>query len=271
MRLRRRGVLVGRGVLRNPWILAQAADLVAGRTPRTVTMQERGQFLLDYIDLLLDQREHEQQGFRHVAPGIVPAASACVGARALGYQQAASAVCVVLERTRLRLASSGCRQQRREYPAPPSSHRGLLHECPGDGLAPDAVRRFTSFARDRGYASSDQRERLLCVSRTGAECAGRGIPRGTVPFRLRERRFIGRCSASVCGARRAVPRSERRALPAVALTTNQALLTAWSNDYQFDDIFARQIEGLGQSGRRRVGDFDERQFRQRRQRSSSRA
>jgi len=38
---------------------------------------------------------------------------------------------------------------------------------------------------------------------------------------------------------------ERRALPAVALTTNQALLTAWSNDYQFDDIFARQIEGLG--------------------------
>src|SRR5712692_772079 len=28
------GVLVGRGVLRNPWILSQAADLAAGRTPR---------------------------------------------------------------------------------------------------------------------------------------------------------------------------------------------------------------------------------------------
>ena len=28
------GVLVGRGVLRNPWILAQAADLAAGRPPR---------------------------------------------------------------------------------------------------------------------------------------------------------------------------------------------------------------------------------------------
>ena len=63
------GVLVGRGVLRNPWILAQAADIAAGRPPRTVTMRERGQFLLDYIDLLLDQREQEQQGFRHVAPG----------------------------------------------------------------------------------------------------------------------------------------------------------------------------------------------------------
>ncbi len=27
------GVLVGRGVLRNPWILAQAQDLVEGRPP----------------------------------------------------------------------------------------------------------------------------------------------------------------------------------------------------------------------------------------------
>jgi tRNA-dihydrouridine synthase B len=63
------GVLVGRGVLRNPWILAQAADVVGGGEPRTVTMRERGQFLLDYLDLLLDQRDLEPQGFRHVAPG----------------------------------------------------------------------------------------------------------------------------------------------------------------------------------------------------------
>lgn len=42
--------------------------------------------------------------------------------------------------------------------------------------------------------------------------------------------------------------AERRALPAIALTTNQAILTAWSNDYSFDDIFARQIEALGLPG-----------------------
>jgi D-sedoheptulose 7-phosphate isomerase len=41
---------------------------------------------------------------------------------------------------------------------------------------------------------------------------------------------------------------ERRALPAIALTTNQALLTAWSNDHQFDDVFARQVEALGRPG-----------------------
>ena len=32
------GVLVGRGVLRNPWILAQAGDLAAGRPPREITL-----------------------------------------------------------------------------------------------------------------------------------------------------------------------------------------------------------------------------------------
>src|SRR5688572_2349512 len=42
--------------------------------------------------------------------------------------------------------------------------------------------------------------------------------------------------------------AERRALPAIALTTNQAILTAWSNDYSFDDVFARQIEALGSKG-----------------------
>ena len=42
--------------------------------------------------------------------------------------------------------------------------------------------------------------------------------------------------------------AERRPLPAIALTTNQAILTAWSNDYSFDDVFARQVEALGVAG-----------------------
>jgi tRNA-dihydrouridine synthase B len=63
------GVLVGRGVLRNPWILAQAADLAAGRTPRVVGLQERGEFLCAYIEMLLNERVDEDDGFRHFAPG----------------------------------------------------------------------------------------------------------------------------------------------------------------------------------------------------------
>jgi D-sedoheptulose 7-phosphate isomerase len=41
---------------------------------------------------------------------------------------------------------------------------------------------------------------------------------------------------------------DRKPLPAIALTTNQAILTAWSNDYAFEDVFARQVEALGQRG-----------------------
>ncbi|MBU4376442.1 MAG: D-sedoheptulose 7-phosphate isomerase [Candidatus Omnitrophica bacterium] len=40
-------------------------------------------------------------------------------------------------------------------------------------------------------------------------------------------------------------RAERRALPAVALTTNTSILTALSNDYGYDISFKRQIEALG--------------------------
>lgn len=62
------GVLVGRGVLRNPWILAQAADIRAGRPARVVTLQDRGRFLLEYIELLQDERIREPEGFRITAP-----------------------------------------------------------------------------------------------------------------------------------------------------------------------------------------------------------
>jgi nifR3 family TIM-barrel protein len=65
LRLGVEGVLVGRGVLRNPWILSQAADLAAGRHVRVIGPVERLQFLLEYIDLLLNERVREPEGFRH--------------------------------------------------------------------------------------------------------------------------------------------------------------------------------------------------------------
>jgi D-sedoheptulose 7-phosphate isomerase len=41
---------------------------------------------------------------------------------------------------------------------------------------------------------------------------------------------------------------ERRALPAVALTTDSSALTAIANDYGFERVFERQIEALGRPG-----------------------
>jgi len=41
---------------------------------------------------------------------------------------------------------------------------------------------------------------------------------------------------------------ERAALPCVALTTDTSILTAVANDYDFEDVFARQVEGLVKEG-----------------------
>jgi len=41
---------------------------------------------------------------------------------------------------------------------------------------------------------------------------------------------------------------ERRALPAIALTTDSSILTALGNDYGFDAVFTRQIEALALPG-----------------------
>jgi len=42
--------------------------------------------------------------------------------------------------------------------------------------------------------------------------------------------------------------SDRRALPAIALTTDTSALTAIANDYGYDDVFSRQVAGLAQQG-----------------------
>lgn len=45
----------------------------------------------------------------------------------------------------------------------------------------------------------------------------------------------------------------RKSLPCISLTTNSSLLTACANDYGFEEIFARQMEGLGREGDYLVG------------------
>ncbi len=40
----------------------------------------------------------------------------------------------------------------------------------------------------------------------------------------------------------------RAPMAALALATNQAYLTAWSNDVSYDDVFAREIEAIGRPG-----------------------
>ncbi|MFD1625104.1 D-sedoheptulose-7-phosphate isomerase [Azospirillum griseum] len=41
---------------------------------------------------------------------------------------------------------------------------------------------------------------------------------------------------------------ERRGLKAICLSSNPAVLTAWSNDYSYDTVFSRQTEAYGEAG-----------------------
>ncbi|MEP6570508.1 MAG: D-sedoheptulose 7-phosphate isomerase [Acidobacteriota bacterium] len=42
--------------------------------------------------------------------------------------------------------------------------------------------------------------------------------------------------------------AQRRAFPAISLTTDTSALTALSNDYGYDEVFARQVEALAVAG-----------------------
>ena len=46
---------------------------------------------------------------------------------------------------------------------------------------------------------------------------------------------------------------DRMPIPSIALTTDSSFLTAWSNDTDFESIFSRQIQGLGDEGDVLVG------------------
>jgi len=46
---------------------------------------------------------------------------------------------------------------------------------------------------------------------------------------------------------------ERRALPAIAFTTDSSILTAVGNDYGFDQVFSRQMQAFGAAGDVAIG------------------
>jgi len=43
-------------------------------------------------------------------------------------------------------------------------------------------------------------------------------------------------------------KKERKGFPAIALTTDTSIITAWANDYDFATIFSRQVEAQGKKG-----------------------
>jgi len=48
-------------------------------------------------------------------------------------------------------------------------------------------------------------------------------------------------------------RKDRRSLPAIALTTDTSIITSISNDYSYEVVFSKQVEGLARKGDVAVG------------------
>jgi D-sedoheptulose 7-phosphate isomerase len=92
-------------------------------------------------------------------------------------------------------------------------------------LAPEPLTEITSAATLVGGALRDGRK-LLIFGNGGSAADAEHIAG----------EFVGRFVA------------ERRALPAIALSVSTSVLTAIANDSSFEDVFARQIEALGQPG-----------------------
>jgi D-sedoheptulose 7-phosphate isomerase len=110
--------------------------------------------------------------------------------------------------------------------------------------APGFVRNRTSMAADAIAASGraldqatvDAAHRIAAIFSAGGKLLLCGNGGSAADAQHVAAEFVGRFLA------------DRRALPAVALTTDSSALTAIANDHGFDQIFARQVEALAHPG-----------------------
>jgi D-sedoheptulose 7-phosphate isomerase len=106
----------------------------------------------------------------------------------------------------------------------------------------------THFVRSRdAMARAAQDAALLATSRAIAEIIGAALGSGHKLL------LIGNGGSAADAQHIAAEvvgryKQERGARAAIALTTDTSALTAIANDYGFEQVFARQVEGLGQRG-----------------------
>ncbi len=120
-------------------------------------------------------------------------------------------------------------------------------------LSPSDESTLRGFARDHLLASAETKRRYAESSAGDLVTVGRWIAES----------FAGGGKLLLCGNGGSAAdcqhiaaeftsvltqKFNRRALPAIALTTDTSFLTARGNDYGFDSVFSRQVEALGRPG-----------------------
>ena len=107
-----------------------------------------------------------------------------------------------------------------------------------------------------GRAAATLREAARAHERAAQDVRGLTLAAGAIATALRQGRKIlafgngGSAADAQHFVAELVGRylMERRAWPALALSTDTSILTALSNDYGFDRVFARQVEAHGEAG-----------------------
>lgn len=117
--------------------------------------------------------------------------------------------------------------------------------------------------RDRTLSSDVARDYLLASADLKREVAERCLDSIVAAARLIADTFRSGGKLLLCGnggsaadcqhmagelVNRLTAEFARPALPAIALTTDTSVLTAFSNDVSFDGVFARQVQALGRPG-----------------------
>jgi D-sedoheptulose 7-phosphate isomerase len=95
---------------------------------------------------------------------------------------------------------------------------------------------LTQVKKDLAHNIQQAAELLISTFRSGSKVLIFGNGGSAADAQHLAAEFVGRYE------------SDRRSLPAIALTTDTSAVTAISNDYGFDAVFARQLSGLASAG-----------------------
>jgi len=117
-----------------------------------------------------------------------------------------------------------------------SSHARVIHE----GLRASA-RLQEAVARSQAGPIAEAADVMVAAMRRGGKIIWFGNGGSATQSQHMAAEFVGR----FC--------KERRSVPSISLAENMASVTAIANDYRYELIFARQLEGLGKRGDVAVG------------------
>jgi D-sedoheptulose 7-phosphate isomerase len=104
------------------------------------------------------------------------------------------------------------------------------------GRLRETARLLDAFPADQLAQIAKAAELMIAAMRAGRKIIWFGNGGSATQSQHMAAEFVGRFA------------KERRSLPSISLTENMASVTAIGNDYAFEQVFARQLEGLAMPG-----------------------